>query len=332
MKKPVVLWAVATLLATLAVAYVWAQLSAARARGAELSARVTALESAPQPVPTPAVATAQPQSAEVSAAKPAIDVSPAASARVIATPAPAAAEPEPAPLMQAMLQAMQASGVMDEERGMMRTMMGEAYPNLASELGLSADEANRFLDLLASQGAGSMEDAMAMMEGGPPDSAARAAVLRRTEERERAQEAQQAAMLGSKYTKWQNYQHLVAARNEIRQLTTLLATGENPLTDAQAKELLPVLTAEQRRIAQQERDWTKSRAAVQAPNLMQAYTTRMLEVQQREIDVVAKHLTTAQAEQYRRKKEQDLAMTRAMMGMFGGSGAPSPGTPGRTQP
>ncbi len=321
MKKPVVLLAAATVLATLAAAYVWAQLSAARARGAELSARATALESAPPPLPSPAGATAGlPQPGKVPAAKPVVDVRPETSARTAAAPAPAVAEPEPAPLMKAMLEAMQASGAMDESRGMMRAMLNQNYPDLAAELGLSADEANRFLDLLGSQGDGSMEDVMALMEGGSPGSASREALLRRMEEKERAQEAQQSALLGSKYTKWQDYQHLVAARNEIKQLSTLLSTGDNPLTDAQAKELLPVITAEQRRSAQQEREWTTSRAAVQAPNLMQAYTTRMLEAQQGEVDVISKHLTIAQSELYRRKKEQELAMMRATMSMFGAGG------------
>jgi hypothetical protein len=216
---------------------------------------------------------------------------------------------------------------------MRRNGLSQSYPDLASELGLSADEANRFLDLLVSQDDDSMEEALALMEGTPPDSAAREALLRRTEEKQSAREAQQSAMLGSKYKKWQDYQQLLAARNEIKMLRTLLSTGGNPLTDAQATELLPVISAERQRNAQQERDWATSPAAAKAPNLAEAYTINMVEAQQSLVDVVSRHLTTAQSEYYRRKKEQELAMMRSMMGiMLGTGGAPSPGTQGRTQP
>jgi hypothetical protein len=235
-------------------------------------------------------------------------------------------------MMKAMLEAMQASGALDEERGMVRGMLAETYPDLATELGLSAEEASRFLDLLASQQSGSMEEAMEMMDAGPPDSPAREGLLRRTEEKQLAREAQQSAMLGARYTNWQDYQHLVAARNEIKTLTALLSTSGNPLSDAQAKELLPVVTAQQRRMAQQERDWAKSPAMAKSPNLMQAYMTSMAKTQQELVDVVSKHLTIAQAEVYRRKQEQEMAMMRAAMGMFGAGGPPSPGMPGGAQP
>jgi hypothetical protein len=59
----------------------------------------------------------------------------------------------------------------------------------------------------------------------------------------------------------------------------------------------------------------------------------MVKAQQSLVDVVSRHLTTAQSEYYRRKKEQEFAMMRSMMGiMLGTGGAPSPGTQGGTQP
>jgi succinate dehydrogenase flavin-adding protein (antitoxin of CptAB toxin-antitoxin module) len=267
---------------------------------------------------------------EVPVAKPAINPPSDASTRAAAAPAPAA-EGEAPPLMQAIMEAMQAPGAREATHSMMRTAMNQMYPDLAVELGLSAEEADQFLDLLASRDDDSMDDAMAVMNGGPPNSAARESMLRQLEESQHAQEAQQSAMLGSRYTKWQDYQHTAAARNEIRELTTLLAPGGNPLTDAQAKELLPVIAAERRRIDQQERDWMTSPAAAQAPNLMQASAQHAIDAQQGLVDVVSKRLTAAQSELYRRKKEQDLRMMRAMMSMFGAGGAP-PGSPGGTQP
>lgn len=331
MKKPVVLSA-ATVLATLAVALVWTQLRDERTRGAELFERVAVLESAPPPALPPAVADVIPQSVETPANKPVIDAPSAVPARAAAAPAPAEAEPEPAPLMQAMMEAMQAPEARDASRSMMRAMLQQMYPDLAAELGLSADEANRFLDLLGGMEDDAMEDAMALVEGSPPGSAAREALLRRMEEKQRAQEAQQSAMLGNKYPQWQNYQHMATARNEINDLRTVLSTSDNPLTDAQAQQLLPVIAEEQRRIERQERDWMTSPAAVQAPNLMQASTTHALEAQQGLVELVSRQLTAAQSQLYRNKKEQELAMLRAMMGMFGGGGGQSPGMPGGVQP
>lgn len=318
MKKLVVALAGAVLFAAAFAAYSWLELRSGYEQGEELASRIAALEA--QQVARPFVPPAPPplSPAPAEAAAPAqVTTIPAA---VPAPPAPrqeaTGAGPASAPMADMVAQLMQG----DQGRDLMRAMMAQMYPDLATELDLTPEEMRQFVDLMAQQQQDLGLESMGLMAGGPQDPAARQELQGKLVEKERAHEAELAALLGSKYPRWEEYQHTAAARQQVQQLRSALVSSDSPLTEAQSTRLVTAFAAEQKRLAQDERNFTNSAAALASPDMMQETMQRAVESQRRLVDVAAPHLSSAQLERFRRQVEQQVTVLNATMGLMGGQG------------
>ena len=123
-----------------------------------------------------------------------------------------------------------------------RLELQRGYPQLVAELGLSADEAERFLDLLAEQSLRENERAMKEQPGQDPMGWRRE--LHALAEKERR------AFLGEeRFGKWVDYVKSAEARAIVNHLRTQLATTSSPLREEQVKPLVKTLATEHERHA-----------------------------------------------------------------------------------
>lgn len=114
------------------------------------------------------------------------------------------------------------------------------YPRLASELGLSKEEADRFLDLLAEQSLQEGESAAKEKPGEDPQPRRKALFERQEQERRQ--------FLGEqRFQAWNEYVKSAGARALVSELRTQLATSSSPLREEQIKPLVKALAAEQQR-------------------------------------------------------------------------------------
>ena len=119
-----------------------------------------------------------------------------------------------------------------------KAMMGNMYPDLASELNLAPDEFERLTTLLAEQQLRSMEQQSGPFFDGPPDSATAQEMQRKAQANRQAADAELKALLGDeKWNAWRDYQSTMGVRHEVAQLRTSLANQGAPLTDDQIKPL-----------------------------------------------------------------------------------------------
>src|SRR5687768_13677987 len=209
MKKLAVGATAAVLMAVIVAATLGFQLRAERERGRELAARVTALESAQSgQAPVPMAVPAPGMSAEP------------VSGPQDAPPGQAVADPATSLMTSTMVQ------------GMLQSL----YPDIAAEVGLTAEDARRFLALLEKQQGDIAADSMKLVTGSR-DPAAQQELQRRLVEKEREHRSEQQAMLGNRYSQWEDYQSTAAARQQVNELRTSLGATGNPLSDAQVKAL-----------------------------------------------------------------------------------------------
>jgi hypothetical protein len=222
--------------------------------------------------------------------------------------------------MAGMLEAMQSPQGRELTRNMMRSVMSQMYPDIATELDLTAEETGRLFDLLVKQQEELSADSMGLLTGGG-NPAAMQDIQRRIVEKERAHEQELSAMLGSKYAKWEQYQSTAAARQQVSQLRTTLAASGNPLSEAQEKSLVAAFAREQGRIEREEREWMRSSAALSSPNMLQESVKRQVDGMRRQVELAAPILDASQLSQFRRQVDQQASMVGAMLGMMGGQGA-----------
>jgi hypothetical protein len=114
------------------------------------------------------------------------------------------------------------------------------YPELASELGLSKEEADHFLDLLAEQSLRESESASKTQPGEDPQQRRRALSEQHQQERRH--------LLGEqRFQAWTDYVNSAGARELVSRLRMQLATLSSPLREDQVKPLVKALAAEQQR-------------------------------------------------------------------------------------
>jgi hypothetical protein len=135
-------------------------------------------------------------------------------------------------------------------RASTRLSMNQNYPGFAAELGLSEDEANRFMDLLTDQQLQSREqDESLFLDARMGNDEARMREAReRMEERMRQQQAEIEMHLGpANYQKWQDYQQTLGQRHRLASMQSQLALAGAPLDAEQSGALLAALVQEQRK-------------------------------------------------------------------------------------
>jgi hypothetical protein len=136
----------------------------------------------------------------------------------------------------------------DAVRSQQKAMYLQTYPELAKELDMNAEELDQLLNLLADQQVRSQEVAepMAWSDSGP-DSAAMEEMQRKALAQHQTQEAELAALLGSKLQAWNEYQSTLGVRHQVIQLRSMLASRGVPLQESQSKPLLKALAQGQQR-------------------------------------------------------------------------------------
>jgi len=313
MKKLVVVLVVAAAGLGVAAIYLLQQLNDERRQNADLQARVQTMESLQQA----AAAASQP-----TAPAPQVDATPvpaAATATATAATPPAAKRPA-ADVMAGAKEILSSPEGRGMVQPMMRAMLAQQYPDLAKELGISQAQADKLLDTIVRQQLDLSADSMDLIAGGNPDAAQLQEIQRKTQERQRQNEAELSSMLGNKYPQWQEYQTTLAARQQISQLNTVLTASGAPLSDAQSKQLTAALGAEQKRI-NQEQGGTAIPTGKTREETLDLQLQRISDNNRRLADAASGVLTSAQLDSYRKMLERQENLQRNLIRAMGGQGA-----------
>jgi hypothetical protein len=298
--------AIATLAVGILAVRQWQSLNQERESGMQLRERVSALEAAQavaatSPPPSPAILPTG-----VPAQSQAVATPPATAGAAQTAGAPTAAKPTGTPAL-----GLASPQNMEMVRSMMRMLLPQQYPDIATDLNLSAAEVEKLFDTLARQqmdlGMGSMD----VFSGGKLDPAVMQDMQRKMQQQMKANDAELAAMLGSKYPQWQDYQGTVAARRQVEQLQAALE-ADNRLSEAGRKTVTAALAVEEGRIAREEKD-TAQPAGTTTQEVLENQLKHTTEMNQRRIAAASAHLTVAQRDTYRRLLEQQTSMAATML-------------------
>jgi hypothetical protein len=191
-------------------------------------------------------------------------------------------------------------------RAMSRAEFKQRNPLLAGELGISEEQADAVIDIIAE---GQLRDSarqLDLMARGNPDAAA-------MEEMKRQQEAQQKqdrdtlmAMLGpEKYGQLEEVRQTETAHVRMVNLKTLLAQSGQPLSTDQALSMTRVMASEQQREEKEMQQLRSSGQWNQVPEV-----DRAVEGDRRILDNAAGILTAQQLETVRAQFEKRQAMER----------------------
>lgn len=325
MKKLVVVLGAGVLVVGIAAANLWQDLRAEREQNRQLAAQAVAVPAPGPPVPVAPMSPPDPVAPPSVALTAAAPTTASSEPEPPAPPAAAPASQEPAADANPLAAALANPQATEFVRSMMSSMMAQMYPDLAEELDLSPEEAQKFLTLLASQQGDLGTQSLQLMTGGAGNPAAMQDLQRKLIEQQRAHEAEVARTLGSRYPRWQAYQATAAARQQVNQLGTALSAAGRPLSESKTQALVAAFARELEQAQKEEREWSESEAALNSPNMIGESLQRAAESQRRTIDIAAPHLDAEQLALYRRQVEQTISMTGAMMGLMGGPG----GTPGQ---
>jgi hypothetical protein len=289
----------------------WRELRSERANNRELAARIDTGAAAPTPgheaSPQPAVEPASSVTPDIA--------SPPAAAELAAQPPP--------DLLESTRQLLATPEGQDFQRGLMRRMLAQQYPDLEAALGLTPEQVEALFDLIATHQASASQDQLAML-GLTGDPAERQESFRRMSAKEQAHEREMAELLGPKYPQWQQYEQAASnrqredmLRQQSQQLRAVVSSERNPLTDAQFNSLSAALKAEEQVIDRES-----------GGQSMQQQLDGVAERTRRMAAVAADHLNPEQLAQYEAHLQQQAATMRAMMGVIGAAssanGASSP--------
>lgn len=184
----------------------------------------------------------------------------------------------------------------------LRPKIAERYADLAGELDISPDQAEKFLDLIAEQ-QGKLSLLFQSQAGMSPEAARRMVY-----DRMRQDERGQAAMLGGKYPQWLMYEGKLAARSSIDELRNSLGAGEGALSDVQVIGLETALGAEIMQMNRDQQDYAMSPAAISAPS-GEIVLRNLMERSRRLTIAATPHLTPPQRDRFR--ELLDKAVKRA---------------------
>jgi len=337
MSKAVIVLTIATVASASASTYLWRELGSEREQSATLQTRVAELEREMAQRP------AAPPQADRELTEPAPEVTPAAVKTASAAP-PAAqlgviqgtanagfvgaqrlgvADPDMRRRMKE-AQEQQARMLKDPEyRELMRAQqklgMMRMYSDLEPMLGLTKEESERLLDVLAEQSIRGMEQPppFGPMDGTQPTEAEIRERQRAFEEQHRRNEQEIAAVLGSRYSDWQEYQKNGWSRSQVTQLRQTLSSTDEPLRQDQIKPLVNAIAREQQQMMAAPMRMgpgirTASGAMQMDPQtqarMAEEWLERTAQSHERIRNAVSGLLTPAQFEQLQRQQEQELKM------------------------
>lgn len=291
-------------------ANLWRELRDERARSAQLAARLEDLQggagSAVRQLPVAQVAAAP-------TGKPAETASPGAAE---APRQPAADAPLPANVIRINERELMKDPEYRNARILQaRATMAQLYPDLAEELGLSADEIDKLLTLLARQQTEMSEYSIVIAAGEqrPSDAEMQERTRIMGEINQRHQE-ELAASLGGRYAQWQDYQQTLGARQRVIQLRQTLAGSGLSLSDVQARPLVAAIAAEQQRMSQELTALNREmgQRPEQRARLQEENFRLQAESNARMIAAAERHLDPRQLATFRSMLDSQLAMSRAV--------------------
>jgi hypothetical protein len=205
-----------------------------------------------------------------------------------------------------------------------KMMLARANPDLAKDLNLTADQADRLFSTLAEQAVRGMDNVSMWEEQSDP---ARAQELQRKAiEQQDANQAELKSVLGeAKYREWQEYQAQAPVRWEATRLRTSLADAGVPLDDSLTKPLIKILQ-DQQKLEMQRLDQYPARGGIAAnqgyfvssgsgaTNVVQLMTNSvdsLAKTQQRQRDALASVLSPEQIRIVEEQHNAELQMQRA---------------------
>lgn len=243
--------------------------------------------------------------ASTSPAKPASLPAPASVADLQILPAPAASPLSPQRIAQdaerrarsdAATRALNRPEDRDIRRAQIQLqMIPRMFPDVASELNLSPEEVNRLFELLATLQTEFSDTSSIAFGNSDPDSGEVQEARRRLQAAPREKEERLAALLGSKFPQWQEFEKAAPARRQVKELQAVLASGDHALGSAQARPLIAALAAERARLDQDDRDAMAARV-----DFAEIRKRRAREESRRLPEIASAYLTPAQLDRFQR--------------------------------
>jgi hypothetical protein len=326
MKKLVPFLMIAMAAVTIAAIYFWQELHELRKQTSELNAHISELQAqklAGATAPTlPASVSSATQPVAATATPDAAPASLAAASAVTPTAAQAGRRADPLQgLAQQMLSTPEGKEML---KAQLRAILPMQFPDIGKELGLTPAETEKLLDMLVNHQMSITGDALSMLgNNGQQDAAAMQETRRKVQEQQRSNQAELASFLGDKMPRYEEYQRTLPLRQQVTQLQGSLGTGNNALSDAQSKQLIAALAAEQTQIQLDRRN--APRLPQQGPPNPQAAIEQQLERaaedNRRMVSAARSHLNPQQLDTYRQMLEQQQNLQRTLIRSMGSQGA-----------
>jgi hypothetical protein len=156
------------------------------------------------------------------------------------------------------------------QRAEARQKLMRLHPDFAEQLELPAEDSEKFFDLLARQQQESAE-LIAAHQGRNP-----AGLQDDLRTMERANDAEQAALLGDKYPAWVQQQEAELHRNPVDELQNLLVREGMPLADDSVDKVFAAMAAEQKELSRSQPRAAEAPGANLQQDLQYALNSRQL--------------------------------------------------------
>lgn len=214
-----------------------------------------------------------------------------------------------------------------------KAMLPHMYPDLAQELGLTPEESDALMTVLADHQIRSMENSRFAFDGPPTPEQMNELQRKAQEERERHDREIRRVLGEEKWRAWQEYQSTMGVRHQVRELKTTLEMNGVPLMDYQVKPLQRALADMQQ---QQMQELSRGgRIAAMASSgdalanpltqieLMEAQIQRQREHNARTRDALASILTPEQLQHFEAQQDAQLKIQEAHLRLMRAQGAAS---------
>jgi hypothetical protein len=220
-----------------------------------------------------------------------------------------------------------------------RGNFGRQYPGVIQELGLDAQQADQFFDMLAEQQLRANEQMQPMWDMEGVDNNDPAAVQERhskiqqqAQENQRKNEVEMAAFLGQqKLQAWKEYQSSMGMRYELENMRNTLSANGLPLSDDVSKPMLKALAqvnqaeaddynAAVRRGAAPALARVGTNAGVDGSNNMERHLETMKKRNQRMLDAISPYISFEQRTAIEKQQEAQLKMQEAQLRLMRAQG------------
>ncbi len=315
MKSPILGLAVSTLAFAGSSIYLWTQLAEQRARADEvtelarrLNARIDELEKVRE---------------QVAHLRLANDAGMNAGSAIVAQPGAAAAPAGPKTESEATQNNFQlprpdrSPSYQKMMRAQLRANFRRMYADLGSQLRLSQDEFNRFIDLLSDQ-----QLANEVRAFNSP-STSEAEMRQRWEQQRREHQKQIAELLGAdKAEEFRQYQESMPARGEVEMIARQLEGFDAPLRDDQRKQLVAVISEERARVPMpQYEDILDQQAYMRLADDWQADYEQRVNAQARAILDNEQFNAYSEYQQWQKEMREQFAVSSRMIAPVTGPGS-----------